>query len=449
MGIDLVSVGTQVLQNAESFGAQQTEVFLSSTKQIKLEIEKGTIKIAKEKHDVGCSIRTVIDKKLGYSYASTLDPQDLRRRAREAVSLAKVAIPDMYFQSFPDSTGSYQHVEGLFDPQISNLNSDNAVSLLLRSVESCQNQLVKKRALIEAFLTIQSNEITILNSLGISANYHSTLIDLSVDPTIKEDNGQASSFEYQIARSLNKINPEYIGRSAAENTLSLLQPKPVQSGTLPVLFTPVALDFLFRVGFANAFNAEEVQMGRSYLGDYLNEVIAPEHFRLVDEGLLAQGNRSRPFDSEGYPSQTTEIINKGELLHFYHNSYTANKTNSNNTGNANRATYRDPLTIAPSNLIISPGKGSTDELIEEMGKGIICRLTFDKPNIGTGELSALVMEGYYVESGEIQHPVKNTLIGINMRDFFNGIQLVGADIRPMHTVISPSLVIKSAKISSN
>jgi PmbA protein len=87
-------------------------------------------------------------------------------------------------------------------------------------------------------------------------------------------------------------------------------------------------------------------------------------------------------------------------------------------------------------------------LIAETGKGILCRCTFDKPNLSTGDFSALVMEGFFVDKGEIQHPVKNTLIGINMRDFFLGVSSVGADTRSLNRVVSPSIVIESAKITS-
>lgn len=444
-----MSLGNQVLRYAESCGAQQTEVFLTSMKQIQMNVEKGSIKTTKEKHDVGCSIRVVIDNKLGYSYTSTLDYNDLRKRTQEAISFAKVSFPDEHFQSFPHSKETYQNVDGIFDPRLAHFTSEEAVELVLSGIEACQSHLAKKRTLIEAFLTVQTTKTTILNSLGITGCYQDTLLDFSVDPTIKEEDGQSSSFEFQRTRSMKRINPEWIGKHAAINTLSLLRPKSVQPGNLPVLFTPVAIDFLFRVGLADMFNAEEIQMERSYLRECLNQSIAPSHFTLRDDGLISQGNKSRPFDSEGYPSKTTEIIKKGELVSFYHNSYTANKANTENTGNAYRASYRDFLKIAPSNVIITPGKGSVDDLIKEMGKGIICRLTMDKPNIGTGELSALVMEGYYVDDGVIQHPVKNTLLGINMRDFFQKISLVGSDTRALYTTITPSIVIDSVKITSN
>ena len=89
-----------------------------------------------------------------------------------------------------------------------------------------------------------------------------------------------------------------------------------------------------------------------------------------------------------------------------------------------------------------------DDLISEIDKGIYCKNTGDRPNMTTGDLSAMVMEGFYIEHGEIKHPVKNTLIGINMRDLLQRIHRVGADTRATFSIVSPSLVIESAKITS-
>ncbi|MBE0526153.1 MAG: hypothetical protein IH631_04375, partial [Candidatus Thorarchaeota archaeon] len=104
--------------------------------------------------------------------------------------------------------------------------------------------------------------------------------------------------------------------------------------------------------------------------------------------------------------------------------------------------------ISTSNLILTPGKGTLDDFISEMDKGIVCRNTGDRPNMTTGELSAMVMEGYYVENGEIQHPLKNTLIGINMKDLLKKVTQVGNDSRTTSTMITPTFVIESANITS-
>lgn len=445
---ELLDLGVLVIHDAEKMGAQQTEAYLTSKKQIRIQVERGAIKTAEEKHDVGCAIRTVIDKKLGFAYTTTINRQDIQTRTKEAVRLAKNALPDVEFHSFPAYCDSYRNPTGIYDPEIAQITSEAAIELILRAIDACKTQLSKQKVLIEAELKIESTELVITNSLGTSGVSHNTRIELSVDPTIKALDTQASSFEFVISRNLTEIDPEWIGKTAATNTQKSLHPKTIRSRQLPVIFTPIAIDFLFRVGLAKAFNAEEIQMGRSYLAESINQHIAPEYFQLSDNAILPKGNQSRPFDAEGYPSQNTEMIINGELKHFLHNSYTAHKAQLTNTGNANRSSYQDTPSIAPTNLVITPGKGSLEDLISEIGKGVLCRFTFDRPNLSTGDLSALVMEGFYLDKGEIQHPVKNTLIGINMRDFFQGITLIGADTRTLFTTVTPSLAIKSAKITS-
>ena len=83
-----------------------------------------------------------------------------------------------------------------------------------------------------------------------------------------------------------------------------------------------------------------------------------------------------------------------------------------------------------------------------MDKGVVCRNTGDRPNMTTGDLSAMIMEGYYVENGEIQHPLKNTLIGINMKDLLKSVSHVGSDSRTTFSMVTPSIVIESANITS-
>lgn len=453
---ELFDLGAQIIRDAEKHGAHQVEAYLTSRKKIIVQVEKGTIKTAEEKHDVGCAIRAIVDKKLGFSYASTRDPRDIQALTKEAISLAKVSLPDAALHGFPMHSDSYPDPGGLYDLELSQMSMEAAIELILRAVDACRAVLSTRKVLIGAGLTIDSTLTVITNSVGVDGAYQETLIDLSTDPTIKEENSQASSFEFQISRNLSGIDSEWIGETAAANTVGLLNPKTIQGEQLPVIFTPVAVEWLFGLGFAQAFNAEEIQMKRSYLSDSLHQSIAPQHFQISDNALLPSGNQSRPFDAEGYPSQKTDIITKGLLEHFLHNSYTANKAQVDNTGNASRnpsfgsvgSPYQNTPTIAPSNLVITPGKGTLEDLIAETGKGILCRCTFDRPNLSTGDFSALVMEGFFIDKGEIQHPVKNTLIGVNMRDFFLGVSSVGADTRPLRRVVSPSIVIKSAKITS-
>jgi PmbA protein len=119
-----------------------------------------------------------------------------------------------------------------------------------------------------------------------------------------------------------------------------------------------------------------------------------------------------------------------------------------NTGNASRPSYSGLPSISTSNFIISPGTGTLDDLISEIDRGVLCRNTADRPNMTTGDLSAMLFEGFYVERGEIKHPLKNTLVGINMRDLLQRISRVGSDTKTTLAMITPSFVVEKATVTS-
>jgi PmbA protein len=301
---------------------------------------------------------------------------------------------------------------------------------------------------IEAKMSSSTGTKVIVNSLGIKGSGEATSVWMYTEPIIKEDGDQTSSYEVQLSRSLKEIDPEWIGKTSAENTLSNLGAKIIEGGVMPIVLAPFAVGTILGGGFAGAVNAEEVQYGRSYITDALGEEISTQHLRIVDDGLLKSGVASRSFDAEGHPSRRTEILDDGVLKSLLHNSYTANKDGVESTGNASRAGYAGVPSISSSNFMVTPGKGTLDDLILEVGKGVLCRFTGDRPNMTTGDLSAMILEGSYFENGEIQHPVQNTLIGINMRDLLKRVEMVGADTRVAFSIISPSLVISSAKVTS-
>lgn len=444
----ILDVAEKATKKALELGVDQVEVYVASSRSFSIEVENNAIKTATEKRDAGIGIRSVVDKKIGFAYVTTLQTDDYEEAAIKSVKLARASIPDPDFVSLPSYSGSYPIVGGLYDAAVADLTSEGAAELVVRATDASIEAIQGKKVAVEAQLTASSGLKAIVNSLGISQSAKSTSIMMYSYPSIKTDDDQTASFEYQISRSLNEIDPEWIGMNASQKALQNLGGKSIEGGDMPVIMSPLAVGTIIGGGFAGAVNAEEVQYGRSYISDDFGSKIASEELTIVDDGVVESGTGSRPFDAEGYPSQKTSILEKGILKGLLHNSYTAFKDEVDNTGNASRPSYAGVPTISTSNFTISPGKGTLDDLVTEINQGILCVNTGDRPNMTTGDLSAMVMEGFYIEKGEIQHPVKNTLIGINMRDLLARIHRIGDDTRQTFSVVSPSLVIESAKITS-
>lgn len=444
----LLDIGTKAIKLAEKMGADQAEVYVAKSRAYEIEAENNAIKGASEQIDAGIGIRTVIGKKIGFAYVTTLDASDIVEAIADSLNLAKASFEDPDFVTLPSSVGSYQEAKKIFNKEVDELTSDEAALLLIRTIDATKENLEGKDYAIEAAIHSSSSSSAIVNSLGIAMAESKTSISLYSYPVIKEGEDQTASYEYQISRNLNDIDPEHIGMKAAELALGFLRPKTIENGEMPVIFAPLGASAVLGRGFAGAVNAEEVQMGRSYITDAFGECIASETLEIIDDGTIPGGLGTRTFDAEGYRTQRTPVIESGVLKNLLHNSYTSNKDRVDNTGNAARPSYSGLPSISTSNFKVTPGKGNLDDFIAEMEKGVVCRNTGDRPNMITGDLSAMILEGYYVENGEIQHPLKNTLIGINMKDLLKRVSQVGNDSRTTFSMITPSFVIESANITS-
>ncbi|RLI50254.1 MAG: hypothetical protein DRO73_03725 [Candidatus Thorarchaeota archaeon] len=436
------------VKRAESLGADQAEAYVGISRTFSIDVENSAIKSAAEKRDAGCGVRCVVAGRVGFAYVTTLDDNDITQAVTNALSLARVSVPDPDFSTLPSVTGSSPRVNGLYDRAMAEIDSESATEIVTRVVDSTAAGLEGRDFAIEAQVKVHTRHVAVANSLGIHHSYEGTFGYVYSSPTIKVDGEQTSTFDYEISRRLNRLNPEAVGKRVAEMVLSMLGARSIEGGTLPVILEPEAVSVILGSGFGAAVNAEEVQFGRSYISDALGDEIASLELTIVDDALLEGGVGSRPFDAEGVFSQRTVILEKGVLKSLLHNSYTSQKDGVENTANASRGSYMNLPSISTSNFVVRSERGSVDDLVQEFGRGVICRDTGDRPNMTTGDLSAMIMEGFYFENGDIKHPLKNTLIGINMRDLLKRVVRVGGDVRQTSGAITPSIVIESATVTS-
>jgi len=444
----LLELGTHAVDCAETLGANQAESYLESTRIIEVKIEKGLIRLAAEKQDAGCGIRVALGNRLGISYITSILERDLNQAVQDAISAARASVPDHDFKSFVSVQSSYPKVKGLFDKALDQIGCEQAVEIMTRAVQASRDVSGEERNLIEGVFTAESKTRVIVNSQGINGISSETKTELEVYSTIGIGDEKCSSREDQSSRMLATIDPEMVGAMSARNALELRGAKSIDGGDMPLILAPRALLSVFGNGLAEALDARQIQDGKSYLLDSLGAQIAFSELEIVDTGILANALGSRPFDAEGFPSQNTPLISSGVLQSFLHDSYSSTKDDVNNTGNAVRSSYRVTPRIAVSNLVVSPGAPSLEDMISEVDRGVLCTFTFDTPNVVTGELSAMIMEGFSISKGEIHHPLKSTLFGITMPDLLKRTILIGSDVESRGNVISPSILVHSAKITS-
>ena len=444
----LYELGGSALREAEHLGATQAEVYLQFINKLEIKIERGAVRATSKSQDAGCGIRSVIGKRTGYSFITTISKDGVFQTVHDSISVARSSVPDEQFVTLPSYSGSYPTVKGLYDERVADLTAEDAAELMMRGISACREASGLEKNLIIGLISATSFTTVIVNSLGLNCDNQRTKMMLDLTAVIGEGDQQCSSWEERASCRLQRIEPEVIGRTAAESALSLRGAKTIQGGDMQLILAPQAMKQLFREGFVPAVNAREVQDGKSYLADSLGSTVAPSFVDIVDDALVEGGVGSRSFDGEGSPSKRTAIVDSGVLASYLHDSYSSSRAQVENTSNASRSSYQRLPVISQSNLIVNPGHGSRDDLVQEIDEGVLCRITADTPNMVTGELSAMVMEGFYIRRGEIQHALKNTLFGTTMQSLLKNIRTVGSDVEWRGSVITPSVIVDSVKITS-
>ena len=134
-----------------------------------------------------------------------------------------------------------------------------------------------------------------------------------------------------------------------------------------------------------------------------------------------------------------DLVSDGVLQGYVLDSYSARQLNLQTTGNAGGV----------HNLTVEPNAGALDELLTQMGSGLlITELMGFGINGVTGDYSRGA-SGFWVENGEIAYPVEEITVAGNLRDIFMGIRLVGNDVDTRGNIRCGSVLVDRMTIAGN
>jgi PmbA protein len=218
----------------------------------------------------------------------------------------------------------------------------------------------------------------------------------------------------------------------------------------------VSWNELFSVIFPNGISALNVQENRSVYKGRIGSQVANEALSIVDDGTLPKGFGTAKTDDEGVPRQRTPIIETGVLSNILYDNYTAKRENRESTGNASRqlgqgSAYANQPMIRPSNLVLSLGAGGFDDLLRQMGNGVLVKGSLTgalHSNVITGDFSVNASNAFKVENGQVAYPLKPCTIAGNLYEALNSVTAIGSDTRSFRTVLCPSLIIDKIVVST-
>jgi PmbA protein len=425
---DLERAATRAVEEALAAGADQVDAWCERSTSLTVRAYEGEVENLTEAGSRGVGVRAFVGNRTGYAYGWDLGDRGLADVARAAFSAAAVTDADEH-AGLPDETGAVD-VGPLVSSELGRWSNERKVELAL-SVERAARERDPLITNVED--TIYSDgraEVALANSSGFAAAYEQTQAYAYAYAFAGEGSDLMTGLGVGTGRGPEALDPEAIGREAADRALALHGARQPPTRRCAVVLDPyVAASFVSIIG--GTLSARAVQRGRSLFAGKEGESVADASIRLVDDGLVLEGLATAPFDGEGVPHERTTLIEDGRLRGYLFDRYTASVAGRRSTGNGTRGSYRTPPSVGATNLLLEPGPSATEELFAEAGEGFYVTDVTGlhsgvNPASGTFSVGA---SGRLISGGELGAPAREVTIASDLVSMLQAVRGVGSDAR--------------------
>ncbi len=417
-----------VFDFAAKKGLKEFELYAQKDHEFEIHISQQQLERYQDAIGFGCSFKALKNGKAGFSYTEILDEESAKRMvddAMENLALIDSKDPDFIFDSKP----SYRSTEP-YQACFESIPADKKIEwgLLMESAALGTDERI--RMVPYCLLMHMRKEIRISNSSGLSIEGTSGGGGVYTAALASDGSNQKTDREFWFGTKPKDLDPESIGKKAAEKALKHLGAKSLPGGKYSVLLQGDVFTELLQL-FFEMVNAENVQKGLSLLSGKIGKQVFSDAINIVEDPDYPGSIFTVPFDSQGVPTSKKRIIDHGTLTTFLHSLKTAKKDGVQPTGNAFRSSYKSKESIHPCNAYVEPGDQSIESLIQAIGNGLIItdvQGMHSGANPVSGDFSVSA-EGFLIESGQITYPIEQITLSANLINMLSQVEGLSNQLR--------------------
>lgn len=416
--------------------ADEAEVYLENEEIIDVNIQNQRVDFAKETTSYGLGLRVIKDNKMGFAH--TTDISSLEKTVENAVYNARCNESDKNFCLAHKS--KYPQITDVYDKRISQLGIEETIDFAKTMIQTALDERCQPTsggASAGCFKTI------ITNSEGVYSEDTSTYFSGYISVNIPDGEGVSTANESDASRFFD-IKPDEISRKACKWARDSRGGKSVETADLNVLLDYDAAASLIHT-MANAFNADNVQRGRSIYADKVGTQVLSPYLNIYDDGTLKKGLNSSTTDGEGVPSQKTILVEDGILKSFIYDLYTSRKSEVQSTGNGIRSSFADTPSVGFSNVIMDFAELKE---LSEIKNGVVVKdlLGAHTANPISGDFSVEAMNAFKIDNGEISHPIKKAMLSGNIFESFQEAWAASAKTRQIGPFVLTPIILSKLRI---
>jgi PmbA protein len=429
MSAELQNRAAQAVEMAQGAGAQEAWATASQSRDVEFSFRDGSLEKVKDTTSRGLNVEIYADGRYSSHQTTDLNPDRLESFVAEAVAITRALEPDEFRKITPSELFANRPTDDLdlVDAAVASLSREQRLEWCktLDRIATDHDKVISATAGIYD----GSSEVSSISSNGFSGTRASTYCWYGSSITLKDQGDKRASDSYYVGSQHVTALPAAadVASIALDRALARLgsEKGPTAKATM-VVDARAAGQLLSRL--LGAATARRVQQGQSFWTDLVGKRAFSDKLTIVDDPLIPRGFGSRHFDNEGIAAKYLPIVENGEVRNLYVDTYHGRKTGM------------QPTTGSPSNRVIGLGEHSLDELLTEVGDGVyVTSWLGGNADNTTGDFS-LGLRGHMIENGHIGRPVGEMNVTGNLKDLFGQLELVGNDVYPYSSTLSPSLV---------
>jgi TldD protein len=419
----------EALAEALVHGGDHADLFFQHRVANSYALEDGAVNRAFTHVELGVGVRVVRGDQTGYSFTEDLSAEAVKLAARSAAAIADGPAREapQALHAVPDRPSRYP-----VNVRWEDVRPDRKLPLLVGLNERtfASDPRVRK---VNVTFADEASVVLIADATGrlVEDAQPMTLLYLSC---VAEDRGRREQNVYGVSGrgDIGYYTPEKlerIVREAVARTVILFDAGPAPAGEMPVVLAAGSSGILLHEAIGHGMEADFNRKNVSIYADRIGKAVAHPFVTIVDEGTQEAARGALNVDDEGNDVGRTTLVEDGVLATYLHDSISARHYGVRPTGNGRRQSYQHaPMPRMRSTYMLG-GPHGKEEIVASVKKGLYCtNFSNGQVQIGAGDFTFYVKNGYLIEDGRLTRPIKDVNIIGNGPKVLERIDMVSDDL---------------------
>ena len=409
-------------------GADDGELYLEYGQSESFVFDDGQLKNASFDTAQGFGLRAIAGETAGYSHASELSENALKR-AQDTVKAVHAGHGGVMADA-PGKTNRNLYI----DDNPLNLAPFETKVKLLSDIDAYARGKDNRLKQVSASLSGEWQAVQIIRADGSRAADIRPLVRLNVSCVIGDgDRMEAGSFGSGGRETYETYLQADTWQAAVDEALRQalvnLGSVPTPAGEMPVVLGPGWPAILLHEAIGHGLEGDFNRKKTSAFAELMGERVAAPGITVVDDGTIDNRRGSITIDDEGTPTQRTVLIEDGILTGYLQDRLNSRLMGVPSTGNGRRQSYAHTPIPRMTNTIMENGDHEPEEIIKSVKKGLYAvNFGGGQVDITSGKFVFTCTEAYQIEDGKIGPSVKGaTLIGSGP-DALKTVSMIGNDL---------------------